>query len=52
MLLARKLKERHLHVRVIHEPGVCNASATLVLELVERLKLPFQLCGSQNRRYR
>src|ERR1035441_3702801 len=43
MLLARKLKERHLHVRVIHEPNVCNASATLVLELVERLKLPFQL---------
>ena len=43
VLLARKLKQRHLHVRVIHEPGIGNASAALIFELIESPELPFQL---------
>jgi hypothetical protein len=32
MVPSTKLKESHLHVRVIHEPGICKASATLTQE--------------------
>ena len=44
MLLPGELKQGHLHVRIVHEPGIGNASITL-FEMVKRTELPFQLLG-------